>query len=117
MMNLLPVPEIQIVAVCDPSRDAVGYRDWDKNGLLNSIRRTIGKPDWRAGGDNAIPGGREPAKDIIDTYYASQRAKDRFQGVTDYADVRELFAREKDLNAVKIMTPDHLHGVISMAAM
>jgi hypothetical protein len=33
MMNLRPVPEIQIVAVCDPSRDAVGYRDWDKNGL------------------------------------------------------------------------------------
>ena len=29
MMNLLPVPGIQIVAVCDPSRDAVGYLEID----------------------------------------------------------------------------------------
>ena len=28
-----------------------------------------------------------------------------------------LFDKEKDLNAVKIMTPDHLHGILSMAAM
>jgi hypothetical protein len=34
-----------------------------------------------------------------------------------YADARELLEKEKDLNAVKIMTPDHLHGVLSMAAM
>jgi len=117
MMNLLPVPEIQIVAVCDPSRDAVGYRDWDKNSLTNSIRRTIGKPDWKPGGDNTIPGGREPARNIIETYYANQRAKDNFKSVTAYADFRELLEKEKDLSAVKIMTPDHLHGVISMAAM
>jgi predicted dehydrogenase len=31
--------------------------------------------------------------------------------------VRELFDKEKDLNAVKIMTPDHLHGILCMAAM
>ena len=28
-----------------------------------------------------------------------------------------IFEKEKDLNAVKIMTPDHLHGILSMAAM
>src|SRR5215471_17686335 len=116
MMNLLPVPELQIVAVCDPNRDAVGYRDWDKNSLTNNIRRTIGKADWKPGGENAIPGGREAAKNIIETYYAGQRAKDNFKSVTAYADVRELLEKEKDLNSVKIMTPDHLHGVLSMAA-
>jgi hypothetical protein len=31
--------------------------------------------------------------------------------------VRELLDKEKDLNAVKIMTPDHLHATISIAAM
>src|SRR5580700_2369571 len=45
LLNLLPVPEIQIVAVCDPNQHAHGYRDWSGNGILNSIRTTLGKPD------------------------------------------------------------------------
>ena len=117
MLDLLPVPEIQIVAVCDPSKDAVEYRDWDRNSLLNNIRRTLGKPDWRAGSEGTIPGGRDAAKDIVDTYYAGQRSADSFQACSAYADYRELLEREKDLNAVKIMTPDHLHGIINIAAM
>jgi hypothetical protein len=115
--TLLAAPEIQIVSVCDPNRHASEYRDWNKDGLLTSIRRMLNKPDWRAGAEGAIPGGRDCAKDIVDTYYANQRAADHYHAVTSYADYRELFEKEKDLDAVKIMTPDHLHGVISMAAM
>ncbi len=33
-----------------------------------------------------------------------------------YADYRELLDKEKNLDAVKIITPDHLHGLFSMAA-
>ena len=40
-----------------------------------------------------------------------------FKGCSSYADFRELLDKEKDVDAVKIMTPDHLHGVISIAAM
>ena len=39
-----------------------------------------------------------------------------YKGCTAYADVRELLEKEKDIDAVKIMTPDHLHGVLAMAA-
>jgi hypothetical protein len=116
MMALLPVTDIQIVAVCDPNKHAVGYRDWSKNGLLNEIRRTIGKSDWSVG-DGVIPGGRDAAKNIVETYYAGQRASETFKGCASYSDYRELLDKEKDLNAVKIMTPDHLHAVISIAAM
>ena len=49
MLSLLPIPEIQIVAVCDPNKDAVGYRDWSANGLRDDIRRALKKPDWKAG--------------------------------------------------------------------
>src|SRR5215813_7492244 len=28
MLPMLTVPEIQIVAVCDPNKEARGYRDW-----------------------------------------------------------------------------------------
>jgi len=117
MLPLLPAPDIQIVSVCDPSKDAVGYRDWSANGILNSIRKTLGKPDWKAGAEGEIPGGRDVAKDIVETYYAGQRAADKFKGVSSYADFRELLDKEKDLNAVKVMTPDHLHGLICIAAM
>ena len=117
MLPLLAIPDIQIVSVCDPSKDAVGYRDWDGISLLNSIRRTIGKPDWRAGSEGVIPGGRDVAKDIIESYYAARRPGGTFKGCSSYADFRELLDKEKDLDAVKIMTPDHLHGVISIAAM
>jgi predicted dehydrogenase len=115
--TLLAAPEIQIVSVCDPNRHATGYGDWSKDGLLNSLRRTIGKPDWRPVPDGVIPGGRDVGKDVVDAYYANQRAADNFRGVSAYADFRELLEKEKDLDAVKIMTPDHLHGVISIAAM
>jgi len=117
LLPMLAVPDIQVVSVCDPSRDAVGYRDWSRSGLLSAIRSTLGKPDWWAGGGSVIPGGREAAKDIVDTYYATLRSADKFKGCSAYADYRELLDKERDLNAVKIMTPDHLHGIISIAAM
>ena len=117
MLPMLAAPEIQIVAVCDPNKDAAGYRDWSSNGILNSIRRTLAKPGWWAGADGTIPGGRDAAKDIVDTHYGSQRPADSFKGCSAYADYREMLEKEKDLNAVKIMTPDHLHGVIAMSAM
>jgi hypothetical protein len=112
MLPLLSIPEIRITSVCDPSRDAVGYRDWGRDGLTKAIRRVLNKPEWRAGADDPIPGGRLAAKNIVDTAYGETG-----QGCTAYADFREMLAKERDLTAVKIMTPDHLHGVISMAAM
>ena len=39
MLPLLPVPEIQIVSVCDPNKYAGDYRDWSKDGIQNSIRK------------------------------------------------------------------------------
>ena len=117
LLPILATPGLQVIAVCDPNRYAVGYRDWSKDGLKNEIRTAIGKPDWNPGGDNTIPGGRENGKDIVDTYYANVRAVDKFKGCAAYADFRELLEKEKDLDSVKIMTPDHLHGVFAMAAM
>ncbi len=117
MMPMLAVPNIQIVAVCDPNQYAIGYRDWSPNGIRDTIRTTIGKADWTPGGDNTVPGGRDNGKDIVDTYYRNKRAAENFKGVSAYADYRELLAKENDLDAVKIMTPDHLHGLFAIAAM
>lgn len=116
LLPLLAVPEIQVIAVCDPNKEARGYRDWGLNYLRDEIRKTIKQPDWTPGGDGTIPGGRDNGKAIVDAYYANVRPDQKFKGCTAYADVRELLQKEKDLDAVKIMTPDHLHGVLAMAA-
>ncbi|HET8547054.1 MAG TPA: Gfo/Idh/MocA family oxidoreductase, partial [Bryobacteraceae bacterium] len=117
MLPMLAAEDIQIVSVCDPSKEAIGYRDWSRDGILNSIRRMLARSDWGAGTEGVIPGGRDVAKNIVETYYTEQRGKDKFRGCSSYADYREMLEKEKDLNAVKIMTPDHLHGLISIAAM
>lgn len=116
MLPLLTSPDIQFVAVCDPNKEAVGYRDWGRDYLRDGIRKLLNKPDWTAGGDNVVPGGSDNGKNIVDSYYALTRASEKYKGCSVYADFRELFEKEKDLQAVKVMTPDHLHGLIAMAA-
>ena len=115
MVDLLTVPDIQIVAVCDPNKNVGSYWDWNSTSLLNSIRQAVGKPDW--GFPGVIPGGRDVGKDVVESYYAKDKPSGTYKGCAAYADFRELLDKETDLNAVKIMTPDHLHGVISIAAM
>ena len=110
---LLSIPEIRIVAVCDPCKDAVGYKDWSATGIINSLRKVIDQPNWWAGAEGTIPGGRDVGKYLVDSYYKSPAGR----GCTAYADYRELLEKEKDLQSLKIMTPDHLHGVVSIAAM
>jgi hypothetical protein len=116
LLDLLPSPDIQVVAVCDPNKDSNDYVDWSKNGLRDGIRKSMGKPDWREGADG-IPGGREVGREIVETYYAGKSPSGNYKGCAPYADFRELLEKQKDVDAVKIMTPDHLHATISIAAM
>jgi hypothetical protein len=116
LLPLLRNEQIQVVAVCDPNKDAVGYKDWSKSGSLNDIRKTINDPDWTSGGDNMVPGGRDNGKAIVDTFYKNVHPDWNMKGCAAYEDARELLAKEKDLDAVKIMTPDHLHGILALAA-
>jgi hypothetical protein len=116
LLPLLAVPQIRVTSLCDPSRSAIGYRDWGPNYLKDGIRKALNKNDWEPGGDNTIPGGRENGKNIIDTYYATFQPNIKYKGCAAYEDVRELLDKEKNVDAVKIMTPDHLHGVLAMAA-
>jgi hypothetical protein len=114
--GLLAEPQLQIVAVCDPNTDSNDYVEWGKNDIRNTIRRYLGKPNWRDG-QSGCPGGREVGREVVDTYYANQRGAENFKACSAYADFRELLEKEKDLDAVKIMTPDHLHATIAVAAM
>ena len=117
---LMNCPDLQIVAVCDPETDGRNYLNFGNGanvptGTLNTIRNYLSNPKWREG-IKYVPGGRMVMKEVIETFYANQRAVDKFPAVNAYSDFRELLEKE-DIDAVKIMTPDHLHATIAIAAM
>jgi hypothetical protein len=109
MGEMLRNPRIQVVAVCDVNKYSTDYLDWSAQGITRNIRRVLQDDSW-AQDIKGIPGGRDYTKKYIDQYYGSKSCK-------PYEDFRELLAKQKDLDVVKIMTPDHTHAAIAVAAM
>ncbi len=116
MVGLVTNPELQWVAACDAVQDGTNYLDWSKTGIRDSIRKVLDEPTWSEG-VNGIRCGRDVGKYLIDTYYAKYRGTEKYRGCTAYDDYREMLEKEKDLDAVKIVTPDHHHAWASIAAM
>jgi len=94
-------PDLQFVAVCDPNKESRDYPQWGRS----------------QGEKFGAAGGREVGRRMVDQYYAQEKSKGTYKGCSTYADFREMLEKEKDLDAVFIMTPDHLHATIGIAAM
>ena len=75
--GLIQDPQVQIVAVCDPVKNATNYLDWSKNGIRDSIRRLLEEPGFNEGVPG-IRGGRDQFQEIVQKYYAKSR------GLTDF---------------------------------
>jgi predicted dehydrogenase len=131
MMELLAKPEVQVVSVCDCNKSSKDYVEYGENALLNDARALLGPGYEKWGEDLASPGfknltaefrtslgmgGREPAKRLVEAYYASRKAAG-YKGCTAYADYREMLEKEKGIDAVYVATPDHWHAPIAIAAM
>jgi len=116
MTGLIANPKIRIVSVCDPNKMSTNYIDWSPNGIRDGIRKALEDPSWGEG-LKGIPGGRDIGQQFIDRYYAKDKSGKKYKGCTSYVDFREMLDKEKDIDTVKIMTPDHLHATISIAAM
>ena len=115
LMGMLPLDDFQVVAVCDPVKDSDEYVELGRHGgIANSIGNFMGKSNYRSGARGA-PGGRDVGKEIAEAYYAHKTGTGQYKCAA-YADFREMLAKE-DIDAVKIMTPDHLHATIAIAAM
>jgi len=116
MCRLITNPNLKITSVCDPNKYTTDYVDWSLHGIRNGIRRVLEDPSWGEGIDG-IPGGRDVGKELVDKYYEKITGTTNSKGCKSYNDFRELFEKEKDIDAVKVMTPDHLHAAVSIAAM
>jgi len=81
-------------------------------GVLNQVLR---QPDTQIVAICEVEGTRrEAAKATVEEFYAKDE-KSTYKGCDTYVDYRELLQRE-DLDAVVIMTPDHMHVHPALAA-
>jgi len=94
LKNFLQLEESQVVAVCDVHD--LHYRD--------------AQPGERS------PLGREPAKQLVETHYASTTKYQSYKGCDSYTDFRKLCARD-DIDAVVVATPDHWHALCTLEAL
>lgn len=115
IIGALESPDLNIIAVCDPNRASDDYPDYGGDELNNTIRKFLNDPNWAIGAKGAWCG-REPGQQIVDRYYAKKRPG-KSEPCRAYADYRDLLSKEKSLDAVYIMTPEHLHGVIAVRSM
>ncbi len=83
--------DVQVVAVCDVNTGSYGYRD--KDHFL----------------------GREPARKLVDKYYADKNRAGSYKACDAYVDFRKIIDRP-DIDVVAIITPDHWHGVMTLMA-
>jgi len=116
MMDFLKQPEIQIVSVCDVNDGSDDYVEWGQHEIRDKVRELLNDASWGKFINGALCG-LNPAKEIVERYYANQKNKPAYKGCSAYKDYRELLDKEKNIDAIIVGTPDHVHAVISIQAM
>jgi hypothetical protein len=116
LMTALGKSDVQIVAVCDPNRKSDDYPEWSHHELNNKIRKFLDDPQWAKTARGGLCG-REVGKEIVDRHYAKQQRSGTGSPCRAYADFREMLDKQQDLDAVYVMTPDHLHAAVTVRAM
>ncbi len=116
LLDLLRLDAVQVVAVCDVNRGNNDYLEWGAGELRGKVRKVLGDPNYGANWTGPMAG-REVGQQIANAFYAKAKGQASYAGVRAYEDFRDLLAKEKDLDAVAISTPDHWHAVIAVMAM
>lgn len=114
MMETLNHDSAQIVAVCDPNLGSDDYPTWGKFELNGKVSRFLDDPNWAKGARGGLCG-REIGRQLVDRHYTKVNGAP--YNVATYADFREVLATEQNVDAFYVMTPEHLHATIAIAAM
>ena len=116
LMEALPHQELKITSICDPNTDSTDYVEWGRNEIRDKVRTFLKKPNWGAG-VRGCRCGREMGREIVESYYGANTPAGQYRGCATYRDFREVLEKEKDVDALYIMTPEHLHATIAVAGM
>jgi predicted dehydrogenase len=92
MKSLLQQNDVRIIAIADPNEES-DYSRWYFGGTA----------------------GRIPALKLIAESY--QKNNVSYSGCAEYTDYRQMLEKEKTIDAVLVATPDHAHGIVTLAAL
>jgi hypothetical protein len=114
--NLINLSSQNIVALCDVDWGYAG-QGFDRLGTeIENLQKRIDAPDPEPQpGRPAMRFDRAQAKERL---AGMQRLKDVHLGKAKrFTDYREMLEKQKDIEAVFVATPDHMHAPIALAAM
>ncbi|MCK4294793.1 MAG: Gfo/Idh/MocA family oxidoreductase, partial [Planctomycetes bacterium] len=90
MRGFMENDDVQILAVCDVN---TGSDEYPRGRFL----------------------GREPARKIVNDFYAKKTRSGNYRACDAYIDFRDVLTRD-DIDAVVIVTPDHWHAIMTVMA-
>jgi predicted dehydrogenase len=112
MSNMSQLLDENIVAMCDVD---FGYVERSVQGRLRP--RQIGTPPPNLTPDGAKAWIDERTKASERALQEGRRIEQAYAKAPRFADFREMLDKQRDIDAVVVATPDHLHAVIAARAM
>ena len=98
MMDFMKEQDVQVAAVCDVNRQSSDYSEWGTNELRDKVRKLLDKPEWGSGfNGTGATCGRDPAKNIVETYYGNKQASGKYQGARPIAISANCWRKKKTL--------------------
>jgi predicted dehydrogenase len=114
--NLINLASQNIVALCDVDWDYAGKAFERLSGDIEHLQARIDQPPPPGSPEQSLAG-VNPAKAQRQLDNMKRLYIEHWPKATRHTDYREMLEKQKDIDAVVVATPDHMHAPIALSAM